>query len=305
MKKQELIAKRLAEPILVGDEVTIKFDYLEIETSKVKVGRKYQEVKKELSKTFSLDLCKVIAVEEDWIIIKKDHSLRVPDYDKFLRIGYEDVYKAHKSIVSHSIFYIGANPFVEKPWNSGIDFRGCDMTSLFYYLGWDTRKRTYSTEMYGKVEIPRINWNPIVGDNIPIQRDFIWTLEEKQLLIESIYNNIDIGKFVFRYRPYEYIIKELNKGNINLGERDIIDGKQRSKAILDFVSNMFPDLHGNYYDDLSVYAKHKFNSFRSMAIGELRENTTDEDVLAVFLGINFTGIPMSQEHIDYIKSIKL
>jgi hypothetical protein len=34
------------------------------------------------------------------------------------------------------------------------------------------------------------------------------------------------------------------------------------------------------------------------------ENATDEDVIATFLGVNFTGVPMSQEHIDYVKEIQ-
>jgi hypothetical protein len=42
-----------------------------------------------------------------------------------------------------------------------------------------------------------------------------------------------------------------------------------------------------------------------MSYIELDENSTDKDVLSVFLAINFTGVPMSKEHIEYVKSIKI
>ncbi len=37
----------------------------------------------------------------------------------------------------------------------------------------------------------------------------------------------------------------------------------------------------------------------------LIETATDKDVLGVFMAINHTGAPMSPEHIEFIKSIKL
>lgn len=33
------------------------------------------------------------------------------------------------------------------------------------------------------------------------------------------------------------------------------------------------------------------------------EGTTDKDVINAFLGVNFTGIQMSQEHINFVKEI--
>lgn len=37
----------------------------------------------------------------------------------------------------------------------------------------------------------------------------------------------------------------------------------------------------------------------------MEEEATDEDVQSVFLNVNFTGKPMSQEHIEFVKSIKI
>jgi hypothetical protein len=40
-------------------------------------------------------------------------------------------------------------------------------------------------------------------------------------------------------------------------------------------------------------------------VDELGEHATDADVISTFLTLNFTGTPMSKEHIEYIQSIKL
>ena len=85
----------------------------------------------------------------------------------------------------------------------------------------------------------------------------MWELKDKQLLIESIYNGINCGKIVLRDRGYNYIISELNKGNKEVAFRDVVDGKQRIGALLDFVNDKFPDLHGNII--LTFLIKHNIN----------------------------------------------
>lgn len=60
----------------------------------------------------------------------------------------------------------------------------------------------------------------------------IWSVEKKQLLIDSIINGYDIPKIYFHYLVSSS--KELNKSNKLLA---IIDGKQRIEAISDFLSD--------------------------------------------------------------------
>jgi hypothetical protein len=114
---------------------------------------------------------------------------------------------------------------------------------------------------------------------------------------------LNCGKIVLRDRGYNYIISELNKGNKEVAFRDVVDGKQRIGALLDFVNDKFPDLHGNYYSDLSNKAQHKFLNSDVISYASLGESATDEDVIETFLMVNFTGKIMSQEHIDYVKEI--
>lgn len=164
------------------------------------------------------------------------------------------------------------------------------------------------TENGSDIDIPYVNWNPAIvdknGNEVVYQRDFCWSLNDKQALLESIYNRIDIGKVVIRERPYSWVVKRLKEGK-EAAFCEVVDGKQRLKTIFEFVLGEFPDMNGNYFDDLSEEAKSRFFNFHGVAYGELGENATDEDVKAVFLGVNFTGVQMSQEHIDFVKSIQL
>jgi uncharacterized protein with ParB-like and HNH nuclease domain len=67
----------------------------------------------------------------------------------------------------------------------------------------------------------------------------VWELEDKVALIDSIFNNVDIGKFAFIH--------------LNYGEKytyEILDGKQRMRAILDYYENRF-QYKGKYFNELS------------------------------------------------------
>jgi len=134
----------------------------------------------------------------------------------------------------------------------------------------------------------------------------VWTLEQKQLLIESIYNHVEIGKFVLRSRPWDWVEGRVKEGKLeHTAFKDLVDGKQRFTALVEFVSGKFADLQGNHFDDLSYLAQRRFLSYRHLTYVELGEKSTDEDTLKTFLAINHTGKPMSKEHIEFVKSINI
>ncbi len=60
----------------------------------------------------------------------------------------------------------------------------------------------------------------------------LWKKPQKQLLIDSILNGLDIPKFYFQFMP-----PAVEKFHYNYA---IIDGKQRMKAILEFINNELP-----------------------------------------------------------------
>ena len=67
------------------------------------------------------------------------------------------------------------------------------------------------------------------------QRKLVWTLEEKQLLINSIVNKYPIPAILVAER------KEDNKF-------EIIDGLQRLHAIISFIENRYADKNGKYFN---------------------------------------------------------
>ena len=204
--------------------------------------------------------------------------------------------------------YIGYNPVIEKPWNSNLKMVNYTLESIIHTCGFDRKTKTLKTEEFKEFTAQYLNWNPWVldrkGERVYYQRDFVWTMKDKQLLIESLYNKIDLGKIVLRRRSFDFVKKEAEKGE-EVGFHDIVDGKQRLNAIIGFLSDEYPDLNNRYFSEFSDIAKHRLLDCQVLAYGELGESATDQDVKSVFLGINFTGVEMSQEHIDFVKDIQI
>ncbi len=192
---------------------------------------------------------------------------------------------------------VGANPFPDT-WDR-IDSISFTLESVIFQLFKEYRYDIKGTSIHAS------NDNPFVfvgGEKKYYQRPLVWSLKDKQLLIESIYNNVDCGKILVRNRGWKEL-EELQKGGHELAWKDIVDGKQRINAIKDFLDNKFPDMYGNYYNDLSDRAQRRLTNHQLFSYSELPENTKDEDVLKQFLRLNFSGVPQSQEHLEYVKSL--
>lgn len=120
------------------------------------------------------------------------------------------------------------------------------------------------------------------------QRDFVWSKNDKVALIDSIFNNVEIGKFAIINKPWE-----------NKYSYEVLDGKQRIRALLDFYENRFK-YKGYYYNELSRADQEWFKNFPiTLAI-------VDDDLvnnLKYFLLLNTTGKKMSAKHIEHIQSL--
>lgn len=126
--------------------------------------------------------------------------------------------------------------------------------------------------------------------NPSYQRDYVWTSEDDELLIDSVFSNIDIGKFVFVHRPY--------KGSTKLYE--ILDGKQRLRALHSFYENRFP-YKGLFYNDLSKREQSHFDDY-SVSYAQL-ENVTEEQKIKTFLMLNRTGRVMDKNHLEKVEKL--
>ena len=153
-----------------------------------------------------------------------------------------------------------------------------------------------------------LNFNPYVtdpstGEKKYYQRPYCWTLEDEQMFIESIYNELDCGKIVLRTNVISDVLDAFTNGDKEDCYYDVVDGKQRLHTLYRFINDEFPDSHGNYYSDFSDVAKRMFKSRSCITLMEMDEGCTDEDVLKVFLNVNFSGKPMSMEHNKFVQGI--
>lgn len=208
-----------------------------------------------------------------------------------------------------SSFYIGYNPFNNKSWQNKIKTYSFDIEGILLECGFERKNSTIRMEEYLGAKIYELNFNPYVfdkdGKKQYYQRDFVWSLKEKQLLIDSLYNGVSCGTIIVRKRSFEWLERQNKLGNTELAFNDIIDGKQRLNAILEFVNDNFPDSKGRYFSDFSDKSKVTFMRLDVISYKVLDETSTDEDALNCFILTNTGGVTISESHIEKVKKILL
>lgn len=278
-RKQKLIDEFVNSPLVVGEEVY--FDKKFITTFTSEHGKN--------------ELGNIVSIDGDNITI---------GYDKYGR-GVQTV-TINKSDISNrrGILGVGSNPFVEKGGRIRTVNYSFDSIIYTFQLVEPRRKEDY---IFDGVKCYETNWNPFVydkdGNKQYYQRPLCWSLEDKQNLIDSIYNGISLGVVLVRQRAWNEIEKMRKMGETDLAFKDIIDGKQRLTTIKEFLHDEFPDSYGNYYSDLSTLSQNKFTNHQLIQYAEMPEWSSDEDVLYQFLKLNFAGVPQSKEHIEHVKSL--
>ena len=141
-----------------------------------------------------------------------------------------------------------------------------------------------------------IDWDVYLpSKQMNLQRPLVWTLEQKQELIFSIFKGIQLPPIsIIQYRD--------NDKNITY---KIIDGKQRLSTLIAFVKNEFPIVWNEeeyYFDELDHSIKGEF-----LYHGTIRSNIgyeypdqpiSDNDKIKWFQMINFAGTPQDKEHMN-------
>lgn len=123
------------------------------------------------------------------------------------------------------------------------------------------------------------------------QRDYVWLEEDKIKLIESIFDGIEIGRIVI----HEEFDKEKSSDTWCY---EVIDGKQRLGAILDYTKDKFK-VRGKLHSELCDLDKRKFSSI-TIPVSEVK-NLPRKYQLDLFIKVNTTGVKMSEEHLDKVK----
>lgn len=125
--------------------------------------------------------------------------------------------------------------------------------------------------------------------NPSYQRGLVWELEDEQKLIESIFNRVDIGKFVFIHLGYANDIMY-----------EVLDGKQRLTALYRYYTDQF-QYNGFYYSELPRELKYVFEDSPVAVACTRRENLQEKDILNYFIRLNTTGKPVDVKHLDKVK----
>ena len=125
------------------------------------------------------------------------------------------------------------------------------------------------------------------------QRDYVWTDEDKNYLLESVFLGLDIGKFVFVHNSD----KKWHETGFSY---EILDGKQRLSTLLAFYENRLP-YKGYYYNDLSAADR---RAFRNLHV-TFAELTTDDrnTILKCFVKLNRGGRIMDKEHLHKVEEM--
>lgn len=122
------------------------------------------------------------------------------------------------------------------------------------------------------------------------QRGNVWNLEDKRKLINSIFNNIDIGKFAFIKLPFKS----------QSPSYEILDGKQRITAIIEFFEDRFA-FKGKTYSQLNWRDQRHFYNY-AISIAEI-SNATRKQKLLYFLRLNTGGKLVDPLHLEYVRKL--
>ena len=172
-------------------------------------------------------------------------------------------------------------------WNETLPFNGSKNTKF-------AKEKTYTINMLNSPISSLIHMvlasHAGVDMDVEYQREHVWTMKDKVDLIESIFNHIDIGKFVFIQR------NEKHDGKYY----EILDGKQRLTAITEFYEDRFK-YKGYYFSELSHHDQYTFTD-HGISYGYL-VNPNKEAIFETFIKLNTCGKPMASKHINHVKKL--
>ena len=162
--------------------------------------------------------------------------------------------------------------------------------TIFNSMLWDRVKDRVDYDVY----------LPSIGKNL--QRDFVWTLYQKQQFILSILKGINI--------PDIAVIEEFQQSINTNTTIQIIDGKQRISTFFSFVNNEFPVVifDSEYlYNELDPKTKNMIDRFRFVGTvyysdkGDSRYFIQDKIKIKWFELLNFSGTPQDETHVNELK----
>lgn len=119
------------------------------------------------------------------------------------------------------------------------------------------------------------------------QRGNVWSEKQKVSLIDSIFRNIDIGKFTIIKLPFT----EDGPGY------EMLDGKQRLIALTEFYESRYP-YKGKYYHEMHWRDRIHFREYPISYAESVP--LTKEQKYRYFLKLNTSGVPVDPDHLTNV-----
>jgi hypothetical protein len=128
-----------------------------------------------------------------------------------------------------------------------------------------------------------------VDDAPDYQRGYAWSEKDKEMYLDSVFEGRELGRFIFIRRGYPL--------------RDqVLDGKQRLNCLYEFVTSRLA-YRGVYWHELSPRDRDRIEN-RSVQFAELHQDEFKRaDFLQIFLEVNAAGVPQTEEHLAYVRSL--
>lgn len=145
----------------------------------------------------------------------------------------------------------------------------------------------------------KIDFDVKLSNGKNLQRELVWSLEQKQSLIITMLRN------VIQLPPLHAI--KVDTDEIDCSIMRIIDGKQRLHTIKEYLDNEFTINVGEvdyYYRDLDVKAKNRLRHYNLTfkIYNQYDDNIlTDDDLINWFEMVNYSGTPQDINHLKNIK----
>jgi len=135
-----------------------------------------------------------------------------------------------------------------------------------------------------------------------LQRDFVWTIEQKRSLIVSLMKELQIPNFaIVVYQDDSLSHKD------RVTTYKIIDGKQRLKTIEEFYKGEFGLLVDGveyFYNDLDDMAQYRVIDY-SLLFNVVYEypdtKLSDDQLISWFELVNFAGTSQDLDHLEKLK----
>lgn len=168
-------------------------------------------------------------------------------------------------------------------------------TNIFLKYGIDKLENSASAGVLLSIGTEYDDERLIIPD---YQRDLVWTLEQKQNLIKSIFAGADIGTVYFARQRYDENSKKLEVTTFN-----VIDGQQRLNAIYEYVNDGFK-VNNLKFSELPQVDKRAFLISNKCARYVMLFEPSREMELDIYYNLNFGGTRHAEKDLERFKGVK-